>query len=93
MLKLIFLLRSTIVFSRYIRKNLINPLLTMTRSRCGASTLSTPLSWSCARSLPSLNPGNDNTVSDTTHLPRKTGHRWEKLSEQMATYRPVPSSH
>jgi hypothetical protein len=45
----------------------------LTRSRCGAGTISTPLSRSRAHSLPSLNPGNDNTVSDTTHLPRKTG--------------------
>jgi hypothetical protein len=64
----------------------------MTRSRCGAGTISTPLSRSRARSLPSLNPGNDSTVSDITYLPRKTGQRWEKLLELVATYRPVASS-
>jgi hypothetical protein len=65
----------------------------MTRSRCGAGTLSTPLSRSHDCSLPSPNQDNDNTVSDTTYLPRKTGQRWEKLSEPVATYRPVASSY
>jgi hypothetical protein len=65
----------------------------LARSRCGAGTLSTPLSRSHARSLPSLNQCNDNTVSDTTHLPRKTWQRWEKLSELVTTYQPVASSH
>jgi hypothetical protein len=59
----------------------------MTRSRCGAGTLSKPLLRNRAISLPSHNPGNVNIVSDTTHLPWKTGQRWEKLSEPMATYR------
>uniref|UniRef100_A0A2S2QL55 DDE Tnp4 domain-containing protein n=2 Tax=Sipha flava TaxID=143950 RepID=A0A2S2QL55_9HEMI len=65
----------------------------LTQSRCGAGTTSTPLSRSRVRFLPSLNPGNDNTVSDTTHLPRKIEQKWEKLSKPVATYRPVASSH
>jgi hypothetical protein len=65
----------------------------LTRSRCDAGTLSTPLSWSRARSLPSHNSDNYNMVSDTTHLPRKTVQRSEKLSKPVATYSSIASNH
>jgi hypothetical protein len=56
----------------------------LTQSRCGAGTTSTPLSRSRVRFLPSLNPGNDNTVSDITYLgkPGRGGksyrNRWQR---------------
>jgi hypothetical protein len=66
----------------------------MTWSRGGAGInylLSTPLSRSRARCLSSHNPGNDNTVFDTTHKPLKTRQRWKKLSEPVETYRLIAS--
>jgi hypothetical protein len=57
----------------------------LTRSRCGAGTTSTPLSRSRARFLPSLNPGNDNTVSELPTYLGKPGrggksyrNRWQR---------------